>query len=193
VVRTQGLAMKDFPSRAFCVTMLLLLLLVTSACTQPEPRIQDEWRCPPLPETFKEEDLVGTWRSDYIHGTETLTLREDGTYQQQVHFPDYEYSGAWEKWYLEERPSGGVHLHLEGMHYCLGTGSICRAGGGGGELYYDPCEGRSFRFTGNEVILAVHGTVGLELAGIRSAPRGIVLHQMRFHYESTDHFFVLQE
>ena len=174
-----------------CIPCLLPLISV------PETSKED-WRCSPLPETFQESDLVGTWQARYFPRavTDTLTLREDGTYQQvyQDDLANYYYTSPWNRWYAEHRPSGGLYLHLEGMRYCLGTNEVCRrqGGGGGSHPYYDFCEDRSIRNMGNEVILAVTGRFeGIPWA--ESPPRGILLQHMRFNPAGIDNFFILQE
>ena len=166
----------------------------------PEASQEEDWRCSPLPETFQESDLVGTWQSRYYPGvvTDTLILREDGTYRQIY---DNERTGEhhtspWYRWYVEHRPSGGLYLHLGGMRYCLGTNEVCRrqAGGGGDGPYYEPCEDRLIWDMGNEVILTVRGSEESRLPGTESAPRGILLWHARFSSDVwPDHFFILQE
>lgn len=175
--------------------VLAVLVCWLSACVPSPAEPTEEWRCAPLPDTFQEDDLVGTWRAKYLNRTDTLIVRADGTYRQEYRGSVFEYSGPWEKWYLEQRPSGGLYMHLEGMRYCLGTNSICQlpGGGGGSFMYRDPCEGRLITDMFGEVILVVQGSAGLEVVGVKSAPRGIVLRQMRFSTPSGDHFFVLQE
>lgn len=61
--------------------------------------------------------MIGTWQTQYAAGasTDTLTLREGGTYKQ-VHACDFCYEGEgrfFEKtgqWWLEERSNGGLYL-----------------------------------------------------------------------------------
>lgn len=55
--------------------------------------------CPPLPETFTEADLVGTWVASYfLHDTDTLIVRADGTYKQIYDDPDagFRYESDWQ-------------------------------------------------------------------------------------------------
>jgi len=128
--------------------------------------------------------------------TDTLILREDGTYQQvyENNLANYYYTGPWNRWYVEYRPSGGLYLHLEWMHYCLNGDAVCRGKGGGGYgPYYDVCEDRSIRDMGDEVILAVAGTEGFRYPGIESVPRGIILVHMRSGSDVPDNFFILRE
>ena len=190
------------------IPMAVVLLATLSSCVPcvlpvisvPETGQEEDWRCSPLPETFQESDLIGTWQSRYYPGvvTDTLILREDGTYQQ-IYDNDRtgdHYTSSWNRWYVEYRSSGGLYLHLEGMRYCLGTNEVCRrqGGGGGSHPYYDPCEGRSIRNMGSEVILTVRGSEGSRLPGTESAPRGILLWHMRFSSGVwPDDFFILQQ
>ncbi len=70
--------------------------------------------CPPLPETFQESDLIGTW---FFFGTGnggvvTITLRADGTYKQIYDYPltGYHYEGDWKKWEIERRGNGTASM-----------------------------------------------------------------------------------
>lgn len=182
---------------------LAIMVVILSACAQPTATalVEDQvrWRCRPLPETFEESDLVGTWRSEYYPGveTDTLILREDGTYRQIYEDTrlDHQFTTPWNRWYVEHRATGGIYLHLEGMHYCLSTGERCRdpRGGGGDWPYYDRCENRSLRDLGQDVILTVEGSEGLRYPGVESVPRGILLWHMRPQIDNPDKFFILQE
>lgn len=185
---------------------LALLLLLVSCCVLPlplpnelEPTQEIGWRCPSVPETFGEDDLVGTWQAIYFPNqvTDTLVLRENGMYQQvyENRRIDYYYTSEWNHWYVEHRSSGGLYLHLERMRYCVSATEVCiHEEGGGSWPYYDPCENRSVRNMGNEVILIVQGGAEMIYPGIESdPPRGIVLRHMRSNAESPDAIFVLQE
>lgn len=169
------------------------------ACTLPICLFQGEeekWHCPPLPESFQESDLIGIWQAQYFprRVTDTLILREDGTYRQiyENTLSNYYYSGPWKKWYTEYRPSGGLYLHLEGMRYCVGISETCRRseGGGGHYSYYDPCERRAIWDMYDEVILAVTGP--LPSPG-PPPPRGIMLRHMMTDPDSGSRFFTLLE
>lgn len=187
------------------ISAALLAALLCIPCALPligvpetGQRQEEVWRCSPLPAAFQESDLVGTWQARYFPRavTDTLVLREDGTYQQvyEDDLADYYYTSPWNQWYVEYRPSGGFHLHLVGMHYCLGTDEICRreSGGGGSHPYYDFCEDRTIWNMGNEIILAVTGREE-GIPDTESPLQGMLLRHMRFNPEGTDSFFVLQE
>ena len=97
--------------------------------------------CPPIPQGFKDADLIGTWFVKYAAGnTDTLILRGDGTYQQD-YFDPYtkeNYQSDWKMWSIERRPSGFIRLHLKGMRICDSLDAICARveGGMGTELIY---------------------------------------------------------
>lgn len=178
--------------------ILLLLFLITLACRQSSPAIREgaSWRCPSLPEKFKEADLVGTWHSRYNSvSNDTIILQADGTYKQVYRRTNgYSYESSWNRWHLEQTPEGGAYLHLKGMHYCLSIDEVCkREGGGGGDWpYYDPCVGHSIRMD-DEVILALTGDEGFRYPGVESVPRGIILWHMKSDADSADNFFILEE
>ena len=170
------------------------LFLALSACDilyRYETPPPGGWACPPLPVQFQESDLIGTWQAHYgsLHTTDTLVLRGDGTYKQIfVRSDGYRYESGWNRWWLERRPSGGLYLHLEGMHKCDVTDTLCRQeGGGGGDMpWWDPCEDRVFRMRG-DVVLSVTGTP----AWHDPVPRGIVLNHMLSGVSGF--YFTLQE
>jgi hypothetical protein len=70
-------------------------------------------------------ELVGVWKTTYqdfgpfeISGTETITLKADGTYQQVYKDGLYVYKSPWYQWWLEK----GRIIHLEhGRFYLYGT------------------------------------------------------------------------
>jgi hypothetical protein len=173
----KGLAIRN-------VFLGLFVFLLSSACVTmaPEPTEKVGWRCIPPPGTFREADLTGTWRATYSAAgtTEEVTLRVDGTYRQMYQRSDgYHFESSWQRWWLEYRPSGGIYLHLDGMHYCRLTGEVCAMPDGGGRdaLFHDKCEGRLLEMRG-EVVLAVVGTKGTRNPSIIGAPRGIALMHM---------------
>jgi len=180
-------------------SIVLSMILLLSACTieitipTVEPTKQG-WRarCGPLPETFQESDLVGTWEVTREAGPlwHTIVLREDRTYKQMYQKPSGErYTSPWNRWYVEHRPSGGVYVHLEGMHYWYND--PLPLGGGGNWLFWDYCEDRVLEMKG-EVILAVVESVEPDpLYG--AAPRGIILLQMSADPDSIIPHFRLQE
>lgn len=187
------------------ITTTIIIIFFSLGCSSCVPSESEEvastpardWRCSPLPDTFDQTDLVGTWTSKRGNlSTDTIVIHEDGTFRQTFHrrANNYFYESPWNRWWLERKTSGGVYLHLEGMHYCISTDEMCeREGGGGGNwTFYDKCEGRSVSMV-NEVILVVTGTEGVRYPGIELAPRGIMLRYLRSDPDTTDHFFFLEE
>jgi hypothetical protein len=185
--------------RRVAEAVVLLCLVLTACCVRsPESVGEGEWHCAALPETFQESDLVGTWRAEYFAGaaTDSLVLREDGTYRQvyENDLADYHYSSSWNAWYVERDPGGGVYLHLEQMHYCLTTDEICRLqeGGAGDDIVYDFCGDQGLGMRGR-VILAVTGSEGISHPRAATAPRGIILVHMRTEPDRTISFFTIQQ
>ena len=116
---------------------------------------------PPVPDEFKESDLIGTWQATYgsPNTKDTLKLKSDGTYQQNFQSPasDYYYEGPWNSWHLEYTTDGRPKLHLEGMKYCAYTIHQCEnTGHGESEYYYDFIDNEGVKLT-NELILRVVG------------------------------------
>jgi hypothetical protein len=137
---------------------------------------------------------VGTWVARYGgDSTDTLIIKEDGTYRQIFDDPisDYYYEGDWQAWWLELRESGIPHLHMEGMRKCDGTSEDCRReGGGGGDwLWFDFCEHRVTPMRG-EVILLV---VGVPSNYFEPPLRGILLRQLSADPDTVGGTFQLQE
>jgi hypothetical protein len=189
--------MKGLAIRSIFLGLFVFLLSSTCGRIAPEPTEKAGWQCTPLPETFQETDLIGTWQAAYTAAgtTEEVTLRVDGTYQQVYQRSDgYHFETLWQQWWLEYRPSGGIYLHLDGMHYCRLTGEVCAMPDGGGRdrLFHDTCEGRLLEMR-NEVVLALVGTKGTRHPSIIGAPRGIALMHMLPASDTTSSFFVLKE
>jgi hypothetical protein len=157
--------------------LLTACILLSSSPVQQSIPTQTPRACPTLPATFKENDLIGTWRASYaLEDQDTLIIKEDGTYKQI-----YESQGdilvetEWLKWWLEKRESGYMRLHLENMRRCDDLRSICnREGGGLDSKEYtaiDMCEGSVIEMP-HEVVLIVTGAN-------YETPRGIILRHTR--------------
>jgi hypothetical protein len=171
-------------SRLKLFVILALANVLLAACAllswPPAPKTevaQSPATCPMPPETFSEEDLVGTWKASYSGGDEDiLIIRGDGTYKQI-----YESFGSiivetdWQQWWLEWPESGYIRLHLEGMRRCELFHSICRREEGGLDpqeyTTIDMCEGGAVEMP-NGVILIVTGAN-------YDTPRGIILRHTR--------------
>lgn len=113
-----------------------LIAAILSACAHSAPAADNsaqQGRCPALPATFSESDLVGTWGAEYGNmNTDTLILRGDGTYRQVYDDPvaSFHYESNWLKWRVEHRASGYLRLHMAGMRRCDSVASLCKSEGG---------------------------------------------------------------
>ena len=86
---------------------------------------------------IKVSDLAGTWEAHYGKGnSDTLTLRDDGTYQQRYEEADtgYLFETPWNRWWMEYLQNGQVRVHLEGGRYYFAGIRIAELEGWG-----DPC------------------------------------------------------
>ena len=182
----------------FASTVSIFLVLVSAvACAGKQPPINAG--CPPLPSTFQESDLIGTWKAEYGGGDiDTLILRNDGTFKQIYNDPlsNYSFESEWLHWWIEPRKSGYLRLHMEGMRRCDDTREICdrEEGGMGGSTVDDTnvgidyCEGVNVSMP-NEVILVVTGVA----ANYKNVPKGIWLRQTRIPGSDWTYSFELQK
>lgn len=134
----------------------------------------DEIVCVPLPENFKETDLVGTWEGRYFGYVDKLIIRADGTYKQIFSSDSLNFESDWQEWSFEYQSDGLGRLILAGMRRCDGTDSICDNPGGGlppSEVAINPCKTEYISYTG-EVILFVTGSNN-------NVPKEIVLRQAK--------------
>jgi len=180
--------------KRLCLFVLLPILgLLTLSCYSfgfiPTPTSPyAPYDCPPLPETFTEADLIGTWVAQYDHTIDTLILREDGKYKQIVNAAYLQYESDWQEWWIEHRPSGFLRLHLEGMRRCDGITSLCLMEGGGltqDDWGVDECENETIRMAG-EVVLIVTGVP----ERYRDVPRRIELRHARL--AGMDYYFTFR-
>jgi hypothetical protein len=114
--------------------------------------------CPPLPETFKESDMVGIWGYFGIGpgGVMTITIQADGTYRQIYDYPytGYHYEGDWRHWELERRENGTALIHFQDMPIC---GETCKPFFSG--VIVDSCEQyKRIPIKDNEVALILLGS-----------------------------------
>lgn len=134
--------------------------------------------CQPLPSSFDQADLEGTWVAEYGDGlsSDSILLGHNGTYKQIYDDPTTgtHFEGDWLPWSIETRESGYLWLHLEGMHRCDDFLSVClRQGGGTDSRTIDYCEGLDVRMP-TSVILIV--TRAPDASG---EPGGIILRHTR--------------
>ena len=168
-----------------CVMCLGISSLISFYRTEQEAKIP---ACPPLPTSFTESDLVGTWIGNYFGNIDKLIIRADGTYKQ-VYSGDYvNFESDWQKWYIEYDKDGFVRLHLEGMRRCDGLDSECNDPGGGlpsGTIAVNPCLPGEVVLN-DEVILFVTGSLS-------DVPLGIMFQQARLAGSDWTYTFRLEK
>lgn len=183
----------------FIALGILMVLSLLTACSwinaKPDPFGEADLtrtptaNCPPLPENFKEADLIGTWVAEYwVDATDMLVLRDDGKYKQIYDDPtgNFHYESDWQTWWVEYRKVGYLWLHMDGMRRCDDLPEACeKEGGGTGRRTIDSCEYVDVVEQG-EVILVVTG-VDFE------TPRSIVLRQTRLAGNEWSYSFVLRQ
>jgi len=145
--------------------------------------------CPPLPENFKESDLVGSWIGRYFENKERIIIRDDGTYKQIFSNDFLNFESEWQKWYIEYAPQGYIRLHMVGMRRCDGLESECNDPGGGlpsHTLVINPCDNISMAYPDDEITLFVTGSTS-------DTPRGIMFQQATFAGSDWKYTFRLEE
>jgi hypothetical protein len=122
--------------------------------------------------------LVGTWVASYsLNDTDTIIIKEDGTYKQIYDDPDagQRYESGWFEWTLEYRENNLARLHLEGMRRAGDLESIFQRDGGG----VDPKLYTAIDYCENEVI-EMPDEIVLIITGVSyETPRDIILRQAR--------------
>lgn len=141
-----------------------------------------EWKCEPLPKSFSEGDLAGTWLAVYGRDArrDTLTIRADGKYKQTFNnkVTGFSYESPWNEWSLERKATGGIYIHLDGMRFC-GFLDECNPPEDVFNLKFDDvCSGELLSIS-NEMILVVVGEPGYP-PSIPAPPRGIALLHLRY-------------
>jgi hypothetical protein len=182
-------------SHATAVAVLIMTTVLLTSCTafRPRPEATKTPACRPLPENFQEEDLIGTWVAEYNGGVaiDRLVIKEDGTYKQifmDTLTPSRNFESDWSKWWLEQRPSGYIRLHMDGMRKCDNLEEICERPSGGMSLSdwaIDPCEGELISMPDKTVLIVS----GYHLP----RPGEIVLRQTRVGGSEWTYSFTLQE
>lgn len=147
--------------------------------------------CTPLPTTFSDEDLVGTWVAEYFGGdaVDKLVIKDNGIYKQIYSSTDgINFESDWKEWRIEYKPEGYALLHLDGMRRCDGILETCNNPGGGlpeGSTAVNVCEGGAMYYS-DEVILFVTGS-SLDV------PNGIVLIHARAAGSEWNYSFQLEK
>jgi hypothetical protein len=148
--------------------------------------------CPPLPRTFNESNLWGTWVAKYNGGLDkdTIILNGDGTYKQIFDAPEagFHYEGGWHRWWLEYRNSGYARLHLEKMRRCDDFIEVCqRESGGTPSWNIDYCENVDVQMLDGVILIVTGASEKSEESG------NILLRQTRLAGSEWSYAFQLQE
>jgi hypothetical protein len=103
--------------------IVLIIAAFLNACNQEEkqePTISPG--CPYPPKDFSSSDLVGTWIAGRPDWSDTLIIKENGTYKQKLHLRSntvtYDYESEWLAWRLEPQSNSVPYLHLKGYRVC---------------------------------------------------------------------------
>ena len=133
---------------------IILVTFYLAACI---PGSNLDSKCEPPPSEILASDLAGTWTKKKLDlRTDTLVIREDGTYQQTIHLsPDgRDYQSDWLPWYLEYE-DGIPYLHMVGLALCAYIPEIeCEAISTEYTLF-DFCKKHSVKVPAGEGILIV--------------------------------------
>ena len=134
-----------------CFLGVIVITFVLNACNAKP-------KCTPPANGFSETEIVGTWVAMRLDDSDTLIIREDGTYKQITHLndPTVDYESDWQKWWIEYHASGILYLHLEGMRFCAINPSFNCNEPTGYMVWYDFCEDKTIAMD-NEGILIVLG------------------------------------
>jgi len=119
--------------------------------------------CPLPPDGFSKSDLSGTWYAGGPDRSDTLIIREDGTYKQIIHigYPNkgaFDYESDWQPWWLEYAETGRPYLYMMGMRLCAYSGDDkdCETiGGGETGKWYDPCQQAWAQMSGKGVLIVM--------------------------------------
>ena len=129
--------------------------------------------CLPPPSTFSSADLVGTWTAGRTDWSDTITIRQDGTYIQKLHLftetSQYNYESAPQPWRVDTSTTTIPYLHLTGYRVCAYWPDIdCDQEGGGDGYWIDFCyknptempleslyEGRGVQMLGEGIFLVM--------------------------------------
>jgi hypothetical protein len=136
------------------------------------------------PPTFSEIDLLGRWQNTFTqYHTEILILTPDHQFTQifDTGQPARHYEGTG-KWRVEQRASGCVYLHLEGMRYFYGAEAFEKFGNrftphGEPYAFWERCEAQHIPMP-DKLILTVDSFpntprgIGLLLPATSSDPDG---------------------
>ncbi len=172
---------------------ILVVVIALSACAYivEEQTNQANADCPALPKSFTEEDLIGTWLADYANGNiDTIVIREDGTYKQifSSTVANLSFESDWQNWWIEQRESGYIRLHLEGMRRCDDLESICQNPSGG----LDPSLFRAIDYCEDTGITMEHEVTLIVTGTQYNVPKGILLRHAKISGSDWSYFFEYQ-
>jgi hypothetical protein len=130
----------------FLIFSSLIVLSLACGLLHNEDVVEtnEDWLPPP---TFKESDLIGTWRNDWVEGpfAEIITFRADKTFTQTyiIHSTSQKYE-AQGTWSIQNGSDGCKYIHADQMQYYeLGIRSAQsgnRDVNGEPELFWDICQ-----------------------------------------------------
>jgi hypothetical protein len=166
---------------------ILLIMLFSSGCDLL-PR-KNKKGCLPPPANFEVSDLYGTWSSSIDSYSDTIIIREDGTYQQHIWIaePYYEFESEWLPWWLEYKDEV-YYLHLTGMRMCVyWLGMDCDQLGSGDAYWMNYCRDDEWMQTPGEGVLILLGTpdqfeqppLGFNLVGLQKSTIGVTVYRFQ--------------
>ena len=137
--------------------MILVMVVSLGACTPEEQEPTLSLGCQYPPQDFSSSNLVGSWIAGRPDWSDTLIIRDDGTYKQILHLRSdtviYDYESEWQSWWLEPQSNSVPHLHLSGYRVCAYWTEIgCDQVGGGEGYWTDFCQGTGTKVPGEGVI-----------------------------------------
>lgn len=141
--------------------VLLMLWIVAASLSACIPKEEQKPTfspgCPYPPKDFSSSNLVGTWIAGRPDWSDTLIIKEDGTYKQILHLRSntvtYDYESKWQSWWIEAQSNSVPYLHLTGYRVCAYWTEIgCDQVGGGKEYWTDFCQGTGTEVPGGGVL-----------------------------------------
>lgn len=132
-------------SRILIFSSLIIILLACGLLHNEDVvETSEEWL---PPSTFKESDLIGTWRNDWVEGpsVEIITFRANKTFTQTytIHSTGQKYE-AQGTWWIENDSNGCKYIHADKMQYYELGISSAQSGNrdinGEPEMFWDICQ-----------------------------------------------------
>jgi hypothetical protein len=151
--------------------ILPIFILIVSCGNSSQQNKSSECSLPP--EGFSRAALIGSWRAGLEFHSDTLFIRDDGTYKQIIHSdnPPFEYESEWQAWWLDYSENGLPYLHLKGMLLCVyWIGIDCSDTGNEEYQWFDYCKKEWINMSGEGILI-----VRAAPEGFSRPPRGIWL------------------